>query len=74
MTVGIETTPTREELTVGHLRAIVQGGLSQRAFAQMTGIPRSTIGDVLRGTHAPSEATLSRIEEALFPEGFDYGE
>ena len=71
VTAELEDAPDYAEQTRLHLEDLLRFGLSQRAFASMTGIPRSTIGDFLRGTHEPSERTLTRIAEVLYPE--DYG-
>jgi len=39
--------------------------LSQRDIARLTGFPRSTLGDFLRGEGAPRPRTVERIEQLL---------
>jgi len=67
MTDELEDSPDRAELLRLHLENVLRYGLSQRVFASITGIPRSTIGDFLRGTHSPSAGTLDRLDAVLSP-------
>lgn len=69
MTAELEDQPDRAETVRLNLQNTLRYGLSQRRFSSITGIPRSTLGDFLRGTHAPSETTLQRLEAQLYPDG-----
>lgn len=68
----VEQGPNPIDMLRLHLRDVLRYGVSQRYFARETGIPRSTIGDFLRGTHEPSAATMERIAQAVYgDEGLD---
>jgi transcriptional regulator with XRE-family HTH domain len=44
---------------------MVERGLHQSAIAQLAGLPRDTISDLVRARRPPTEDELSRLAKAL---------
>ena len=61
--------PAAEALQVSIARSIVRGrrkaGLSQVELARLAGIRTETLNRIEKGKHAPSVATIEKIERAL---------
>jgi DNA-binding XRE family transcriptional regulator len=65
--------PAAEALQVSIARSILRGrraaGLTQVELAQLAGIRAETLNRIEKGKHAPSVATVEKIERALAKAG-----
>lgn len=59
---------TTEQCIAGRLKL----GITRSALAKLALLGETTIGDLERGDHHPSLATLSKIEEAFRKSGLEF--